>query len=190
MAVTDRRRVLHVPDGVRQAQGLHHHAAGPLQGPPQRGGAQPAGRAGRGTQPAHQSRGGGRWGGRGDGHLPGPAEKGPQHHWRQTVALHRPGPGPRGEQGPDTIDSKISVTPKGVRKSELQHSVMKFDRNNKFDFCYYEQVYSRVGTKIASEHLWGYHLFCCFIGGSFGPLSALLHIFPVLTRYLLSNIIS
>ena len=46
-----------------------------------------------------------------------------------------------------TITSRINVTPppkkKGVRLSEkLQHSVMKFDRSNKFDFCYYGQVNS------------------------------------------------
>ena len=42
-----------------------------------------------------------------------------------------------------TITSKINVTPKGVRLSEkLQHSVMKFDRSNKFDLCYYGQVNS------------------------------------------------
>ena len=33
------------------------------------------------------------------------------------------------------------LPPKGVRLSEkLQHSVMKFDRSNKFEFCYYGQV--------------------------------------------------
>ena len=42
-----------------------------------------------------------------------------------------------------TIASKIYVTPKGVRLSEkLQHSVMKFDRSNKFDLRYYGQVNS------------------------------------------------
>ena len=42
-----------------------------------------------------------------------------------------------------TTVSKINVTPKGVRLSEkLQHSVIKFDRSNKFDLCYYEQVNS------------------------------------------------
>ena len=42
-----------------------------------------------------------------------------------------------------TIASKINDTPKCVRLSEncsnLQHSVMKFDRSNKFDLCYYGQ---------------------------------------------------
>ena len=41
-----------------------------------------------------------------------------------------------------TITSKINVTPTGVRLSEniyvLQHSLMKLDRSNKFDLCYYE----------------------------------------------------
>ena len=42
-----------------------------------------------------------------------------------------------------TIARKINVTPKGVRLSEkLQYSVMKFDRSNKFDLCYYGQVNS------------------------------------------------
>ena len=42
-----------------------------------------------------------------------------------------------------TIVSKINVTPKGIRLSEkLQHSVMKFDRSNKFDLCNYGQVNS------------------------------------------------
>ena len=66
-----------------------------------------------------------------------------------------------------TIASKINGTPKGARLSEkVQHSVMKFDRSNKFDFCYYGQanslrLKSSVASKWASEHLWGYHLFCC-----------------------------
>ena len=39
-------------------------------------------------------------------------------------------------------------------------SVMKFDRSNKFDFCYYGQVNSlrlksSVASKWASKHLWG-----------------------------------
>ena len=29
---------------------------------------------------------------------------------------------------------------------KLQHSVMKFDRSNKFDFCYYGQVNTFGGT--------------------------------------------
>ena len=50
-----------------------------------------------------------------------------------------------------TIASKISDTPNGV---------MKFDRSNKFDFCYYGQVNSlrlksSVASKWASKHLWG-----------------------------------
>ena len=58
------------------------------------------------------------------------------------------------------IVSKINVTPKGVRLSEkLEHSVMKFDRSNKFDLCYYGQVNSlrlksSVALKWASKHLW------------------------------------
>ena len=37
---------------------------------------------------------------------------------------------------------------------------MKFDRSNKFDFCYYGQVNSlrlksSAASKWASEHLWG-----------------------------------
>ena len=41
------------------------------------------------------------------------------------------------------IISKINVTPKGVRLSEkLQHYVMKFDRSNIFDLCYYGQINS------------------------------------------------
>ena len=40
----------------------------------------------------------------------------------------------------------LYVIPKGVRLSEklqlTQHSVMKFDRSNKFDLCYYGQVNS------------------------------------------------
>ena len=65
----------------------------------------------------------------------------------------------------DTIASKINVTPQKcqiVRKncSLLQHSVMKFDRSNKFDLCYYGQVNSlrlksSVASKWASKHLWG-----------------------------------
>ena len=44
--------------------------------------------------------------------------------------------------------------------SQLQHSVIKFDRSNKFDFCYYGQVNSlrlklSVASKWASKHLWG-----------------------------------
>ena len=43
---------------------------------------------------------------------------------------------------------------------KLHHSVMKFDRSNKFDFCYYGQVNSlrltaSVALKWASKHLWG-----------------------------------
>ena len=42
---------------------------------------------------------------------------------------------------------------------------MKFERSNKFDFCYYGQVNSlrlktSVASKWASKHLWGEHLFC------------------------------
>ena len=37
-----------------------------------------------------------------------------------------------------TIASKIIITPKGVRLRKT--CVMKFDRSNKFDFCYYGQV--------------------------------------------------
>ena len=65
-----------------------------------------------------------------------------------------------------TSASKINVTPKGVRLSEKQqHSVMKFDRDNKFDLCYYREVNSlrlrlSVASKWANKHLWGYHLFC------------------------------
>ena len=53
-----------------------------------------------------------------------------------------------------TISSKINVTPKGVKKDccQLQHSVMKFDRSNKFDFCYYRQVNSlRLKSSVASK---------------------------------------
>ena len=62
-----------------------------------------------------------------------------------------------------TITSEINRTPKGIKK--LQHSVMKSDRSNKFDFCYYGQVNSlrlksSVASKWASKHLWGFHLFC------------------------------
>ena len=37
---------------------------------------------------------------------------------------------------------------------------MKFDRNNKFDFCYYGQVNSlwlklSVASKLANKHFWG-----------------------------------
>ena len=41
-----------------------------------------------------------------------------------------------------TITSKINGTPQRCQKNYryLQHSVMKFDRSNKFDFCYYGQV--------------------------------------------------
>ena len=65
-----------------------------------------------------------------------------------------------------SIASKINGTSIGVRLlEELQHSVMKFDRSNKFDFCYYGQVNSlrlksSVTSKLARERLWGYHLFC------------------------------
>ena len=46
-----------------------------------------------------------------------------------------------------TMASKINVTPKGVRLSDkLQPSVMKFDRSNKFDLCYYGQVNKRCKT--------------------------------------------
>ena len=43
---------------------------------------------------------------------------------------------------------------------EIQHSVMKFDRSNKFDLCYYGQVNSlwlksSVASKWASKLLWG-----------------------------------
>ena len=64
-----------------------------------------------------------------------------------------------------TIASKINGTPKGVILSEkLQHSVMKFDRRNKFDFCYYGQVNSlqlkySVASKWARKHLWGKYNF-------------------------------
>ena len=58
--------------------------------------------------------------------------------------------------------SKINITPKGVRLSEkLQHSIMKFDRSNKFDLCYYGQVNSlrlksSAASKWANKHfLWG-----------------------------------
>ena len=35
---------------------------------------------------------------------------------------------------------------------KLQHSVMKFDRSNKFDFCYYGQVKSlRLKSSVASN---------------------------------------
>ena len=42
---------------------------------------------------------------------------------------------------------------------------MKFDRSNKFDFCYYGQVKSlrlksTAASKWANKHLWGYYLFC------------------------------
>ena len=38
---------------------------------------------------------------------------------------------------------KINGAPEFVRLSEkLQHAVIKFDRSNKFDFCYYGQVNS------------------------------------------------
>ena len=37
-----------------------------------------------------------------------------------------------------TITSKINGTPKGIRLSEkLQHCVMKIERSNKFNLCYY-----------------------------------------------------
>ena len=44
--------------------------------------------------------------------------------------------------------------------SEKLHSVMKFDRSNKFDLCYYGQVNSlwlrsSVASKWASKRLWG-----------------------------------
>ena len=56
-----------------------------------------------------------------------------------------------------TIVSKINDIPEGVRLSEkvqLQHSVaiMKFDRSNKFDLCYYGQVNSlRLQSSVASN---------------------------------------
>ena len=65
-----------------------------------------------------------------------------------------------------TVASKINDTPKGATLLEkLQHSVMKFDRSNKFDFCYYGQVNllwlkSSVDSKWTSEQIWGYYLFC------------------------------
>ena len=42
---------------------------------------------------------------------------------------------------------------------------MEFVRSNKFDICYYGQVYSlwvksSVASKWASEHFYGQHLFC------------------------------
>ena len=52
--------------------------------------------------------------------------------------------------------------PKGVRLSEkqLQHSVMKYNRSNKFYFCYYGKenslrLKSIVASKLASKQLWG-----------------------------------
>ena len=52
--------------------------------------------------------------------------------------------------------------PKGVRKkvNYSTSSVMKFDRSNKFDACYYGQVNSlrlksSVASKWASEHFQG-----------------------------------
>ena len=61
-----------------------------------------------------------------------------------------------------TFDSKINGTPKGARNIAVNcsRSVMKFDRSNKFDFCYYGQVNSlqlksSVASKGACKHLWG-----------------------------------
>ena len=67
------------------------------------------------------------------------------------------------------IASKINVTPngpKGVRLSFViitalkLHSVMKFDRSNKFDSCYYGEentirLKSSVASILASKHIWG-----------------------------------
>ena len=57
---------------------------------------------------------------------------------------------------PCTIDSKINDTPK--RCEILQHSVMNFDRSNKFDLCYNGQVNSlrlksSLASKWSSKHL-------------------------------------
>ena len=51
-----------------------------------------------------------------------------------------------------TISSKINVTSKGVRLSEiLQHSVMKFDRSNKFEKCYGQVNSLRLKSSVASK---------------------------------------
>ena len=63
------------------------------------------------------------------------------------------------------IPPKVSDCQKNC--SQLQHSVMKFDRSNKLDLCYYGQVNSlrlksSVASKWAIKHLWGtggYHYF-------------------------------
>ena len=52
-----------------------------------------------------------------------------------------------------------------IVREKLQHSVMKFDRSNKFDLCYYGQVNSlrlksSVPSKMTNKHFLGYHLFC------------------------------
>ena len=58
----------------------------------------------------------------------------------------------------------MNVTPKGVKISEkldktATHYVMKFDRSDKFDKCFYGQVNSlrlkSVASKWTSKLLWG-----------------------------------
>ena len=49
-------------------------------------------------------------------------------------------------------------------QKKLKHSVIIFDRSNKFDLCYYGQVNSMrlklsVASKCASIHFWGYIYF-------------------------------
>ena len=63
------------------------------------------------------------------------------------------------------------LPPKGIRLSEkLQHSVMKFDRSNKFDFCYYGQVNSlRLKLSVASK--WATPLGVTFILLAMVPLN-------------------
>ena len=62
-----------------------------------------------------------------------------------------------------TIPGKINVTPKRChlfrKTAVIQHSVMKFDRSNKFDLFYYGQVNSlwlklSVTSKWTSKHLY------------------------------------
>ena len=69
-----------------------------------------------------------------------------------------------------TIASKINATPKvshcQYNCNELPHSVMKFDRSNKFDLCYYGQVNSlwlksNISSTSASKTLRG----CIYFAG-------------------------
>ena len=64
------------------------------------------------------------------------------------------------------VPQKVSDCQKNC--SKLQHSVLKFDRSNKFDLCYFGRVNllllkSIAAIKWASEDLWGNIYFAGYV---------------------------